>query len=397
MAKIKSNLPKKKHMILKVLGIILAVIVVIVTCVYCFVLQYPEIKNAPKVDRWYRVSSDMMKSSDGSEYHAFFKKGTENKVMVYFAGGGVSINEQTAKNDTYNTKLLSPDILANTTMNMGGIASDIEGSPYKNWTIILFPYATGDFHCGAGEFKYIDKDGKEKILYHNGYNNFTATMDKVMEYAEIDNSDTVVVTGYSAGGFGASLLADDVFSNYFPTAKSKTVLVDASLLLFEQWNNVAKNVWQAPEHIASRLTSENITLDNLTALHNKWGNDVTILFDSSTRDGDLAKVQRYLKDGVMNEDTGEMPLEEKDADEYFRILTETVPKFKEQAGAYLFIWDGLPWYDDPRDFTMHTIIAVPYSFAELSGTGSSVSEWLMDAVNGNPKDYGLELVNSKTE
>ncbi len=397
MAKVKNGLARKKHRILKILGIMLAVIIVIAACVYFFVLQYPQIKSDPKTDKWYRVSADTMKSSDGSEYHAFFKKGSENKVMVYFAGGGVSVNEQTARNDTYNTKLLTLDFLANTTMNMGGLASVTEGNPFKDWTVIMFPYATGDFHCGTGEFKYTDKDGKEKILYHNGYINFISAMDKVMECAGIDNPDAVVVTGYSAGGFGASLLADDVFSNYFPSAKSKTVLVDASLLLFDQWHDVAESVWQAPKHIASRLTSDNITLDSLTALHNKWGDDVTILFDSSTRDGDLAKVQRYLTYGVLDEETGEMPLEEKDADEYLRILTETVPKFKEQAGAYLFVWDGLPWYDDPRDFTMHTIIAVPYSFVELSGTGSSISGWLMDAVNGNPKDYGLELVNSKIE
>lgn len=336
-----------------------------------------------------------MKSSDGSGYHALFKKGSENKVMIYFAGGGVSVNEQTARNDTYNTKMLAPDILVNTTMNLGGLASVAEGNPFKDWTMILFPYATGDFHCGAGEFNYVDKDGKEKVLYHNGYINFTSAMDKVMERAGIDNSDAVVVTGYSAGGWAASLLADDVFSNYFPDAQSKTVLVDSSLALYDEWKSTAQNVWQAPKHITDRFVSDNNMLDSLTALHNKWGEDVIILFDSSTRDGDLAKVQRYFTDGVIDEQTGEMPVDEKDADVYQQILKETIPKFKEQAGAYLFIWDGFPWYDDPRNLTMHTIIATPYVFAELNDTESSIAEWLVDAVNGDPKDYGLDLVNKE--
>lgn len=45
-----------------------------------------------------------MKDSEGNDYHALFKKGAENKVLIYFAGGGVSINKETARDDTYNTK-----------------------------------------------------------------------------------------------------------------------------------------------------------------------------------------------------------------------------------------------------------------------------------------------------
>lgn len=35
------------------------------------------------------------------------------------------------------------------------------------------------------ENHYTDTDGKEKILYHNGYVNYTETMKKVMEQAGI--------------------------------------------------------------------------------------------------------------------------------------------------------------------------------------------------------------------
>ena len=42
--------------VLKVIGIILLIILVIVFIIYKFILQYPEIKNNPKVGKWYRVS-----------------------------------------------------------------------------------------------------------------------------------------------------------------------------------------------------------------------------------------------------------------------------------------------------------------------------------------------------
>lgn len=374
--------------VLIILSIILAVILVVLLGVYLFVLQYPELKDDPKVGKWYRITTDEMKSSDGSNYHALFKKGSENKVIVYFAGGGVSVNEEMAREETYNTKQIFIDYVANFTMNMGGIATATDDNPFKDWTVIAFPYATGDFHAGTGEFKYTDKNGNKKTLYHNGYINFTGAMKKVMKHADIDNPDAVLVTGYSAGGWGASLLADDVLSDYFPNAKSRTVLVDSSLLLNDDWHRIAADVWKSPKHISDRLVSNNITLDSLTALHEQWGDEVNILFDSSTRDGDLAKVQNYF-------DTGIMETDEERADIYQQILKETIPKFKEDAGAYLFIWDGLPWYDDPRNLTMHTIIATPYFHAKFENVNMSISEWTMNAVNGKLEYYGLDLVDKK--
>ena len=76
--------------VLKVMGIVLAALVVIALCVYFLALRYPELKADPKVGKWYWVSDSSMKDSEGHGYHALFKKGSENKVMVYFAGGGAS-------------------------------------------------------------------------------------------------------------------------------------------------------------------------------------------------------------------------------------------------------------------------------------------------------------------
>lgn len=372
---------------LKIIGIILLILITIALLVYFLVLRYPNLNANPTEGKWYRVTSNEMKDSEGNGYHALFKKGSDNKVLIYFAGGGVSINEETARDDTYNTKMVWPDMLANVTMNMGGLASDVENSPFENWSIILFPYATGDFHSGTGKFKYTDKDGKEKILYHNGYVNYTEAMKKITEIAGINNPDTVVVTGYSAGGFGAALLSDDIFTNYFPNAESKNVLVDSSLLLYDDWHTVATDVWKTPKEISDKLTGNNLTLDCLTALHKKYGDEIHILFDSSTRDGDLAKVQNYL-------DTGIMDVSEKEADIYQQILKDTIPQFKE-IGASLFIWDGIAWYDDPRNMTAHTIIATPTVWLPFEEQNQSIAGWLTDAIKGELKDYGLDLVNKQ--
>lgn len=375
--------------ILKVLGILLIVAIVIAGCVFFFVLQYPEIKDNPKIGKWYRVSDPVMKTSEGKSYHALFKKGAENKVMIYFAGGGVSINEETARDDTYNTKEVFPDYLANITMNMGGLASDVEGSSFKDWTMILFPYATGDFHAGTGEFHYTDKDGKDKILYHNGYTNYTAAMQEIMEKAGIENADTVLVTGYSAGGWGAALLADDVYTNYFPDAENKNVLIDSSMALYDNWYNTAVNVWKVPESISHLIKTDNITLDCLKAMHEKYGEGIHLLYDSSTRDGDLAKIQNYFQNGIMEVD-------ESVADDYQKTLKEAIPEFMD-AGVSLFIFDGLSYYDDPRNMTSHTIISTPYVWVPFEEQKQSIAGWLEDAIDGKMVNYGLDLVEKQYE
>ncbi|MDO5564977.1 MAG: esterase, partial [Eubacteriales bacterium] len=64
-------------------------------------------------------------------------------------------------------------------------------------------------------------------------------------------------------------------------------------------------------------------------------------------------------------------------------------------GVSLFIWDGLPWYDDPRNMTAHTIIATPTVWIPFEEQNQSIAGWLEDAVKGNLKDYGVDIVNKE--
>ena len=45
--------------------------------------------------------------------------------------------------------------------------------------------------------------------------------------------------------------------------------------------------------------------------------------------------------------------------------------------------------------TSHTIIATPVVWLPFEEQGQSVAGWLQDAIGGNLKDYGLELVNKE--
>ena len=303
--------PKSKlKKVLIIIGIIILVIAIgiFILLKLTILKTFPNLKGEPETGKWYEVEVDGAKSSDGSEWHGIFRKGTENKVVVYFFGGGVSITPETSEggNKFYATNMTAQDFVAqggigstaedNPATNMtaqdfvaqGGIGSTAEDIPFKDWSFIVIPYATGDFHAGTGIY-----EGK-KTVYHTGYSNYSAYVEQVKQY--IGEPDTLLVTGFSAGGFATSLLADDVIDR-FPSAENVTVCVDSSLLLYDGWHETAVELWKAPTEISDRLTTNNLVLDSLTALHEKRGDTVKILFDCSYRDDTLMQYQSYIDSG----------------------------------------------------------------------------------------------------
>ena len=202
---------KPKSRLKKVLIIIGIIILVIAIGIFIllkltFLKTFPKLKGEPEIGKWYDVVVNDAKSSDGSEWHGIFRKGTENKVIVYFFGGGVSITPETSEGgkEFYATNMTAQDFVA-----QGGIGSTAEDNPFRDWSFIVIPYATGDFHTGTGTY-----EGK-KAVYHTGYSNYSAYVEQVKQY--IGEPDTLLVTGFSAGGFATSLLADDVIDR-FPSA-----------------------------------------------------------------------------------------------------------------------------------------------------------------------------------
>ena len=372
---------KKFMMILGIIILVLGVIVFIILKNTIFI-SHPELKGNPEINKWYRITPKDSKSSDGSEWHGIFKLGNDkNKVIVYFFGGGVSITPKTSEGgkEFYATNMMAQDFVA-----LGGIGSDAEENPFKDWTKIVVPYASGDFHTGTGEYHYKDSNGKEKIINHNGYNNYTLLMNAVKKYVDYENVDTLLVTGFSAGGFATSLLSDDVI-NYFPNANNITVAVDSSLLLYDDWHKSATELWKSPQEISDRLTGNNIVLDSLVALHNKRGDTVKILFDCSVRDDTLQQYQAYIDDGKMGKS-------KKYGDKFQNDLKQMVNDLQTNIdGVGIYIWEYAT--DAETKNTQHTIISS--NFLDKLEDNKSIADWMIDSVNGNVKSYGLELLDKK--
>ena len=367
------GMKKKKHRIRNTILILMAIcaagagLLLKIT----FLKTFPKLKGEPETGKWYEVPVKGAHSSDGSEWHGIFRKGTENKVVVYLFGGGVSITPETSEGGKkfYATTMLAQDFVA-----QGGIGSQADENPFKDWSFLVVPYATGDFHAGTGIYE------GTKTVYHTGYDNYSAFVEQMKPY--IGEPDTLLVTGFSAGGFATSLLADDVISR-FPSAENITVCVDSSLLLYDGWHESAASLWKTPEEISDRLTTDNIVLDSLTALYQKRGSSVKILFDCSYRDNTLQQYQSYINTGKMDQTKQLGDQFQKDLADMVKGLKASIP----DVGIYIWKYD-----EDPETHnTQHTIISA--NVFEPLEDNISVGEWIHEAVNGEVKDHGLSLLD----
>lgn len=339
-------------------------------------LKVEELPENHKTGVWYKFTPNGAIDSIGEPWHGLIRFGTENKIVINFYGGGVSINEDTAKEgEDFYFHTITSDFAQRM-----GISASSKNNPLNDWTFINVPYCTGDWHIGTNDFAYTDKDGNSQILHHHGYTNFKLMMEMILPY--IGNPEAVLVTGWSGGGFGASFLAEEIFKDYFPQVQNKTVLADAAFLLKDDWKNIADSVWGTPEHIANRFIGDNLVLDSLHSLSENV-TDAKILFLCSIRDEALTKYQNYLNTGAFeaNKAAGK---------EFEKNLKDMVDELLALPNTSAFIWSDK---DNDTDLTAHTVTMIQFVDAKYGGI--RVFDWLMDAVNGKLTNYGLDLVNKQ--
>lgn len=266
-----------------------------------------------------------------------------------------------------------------------GILEDCERNPFRDWSKLVLPYNTGDFHAGCGDFPYTALDGSRRMLHHHGYRNYRKVMETVTGL--VPAPENLLICGCSGGGFGAALLADDLMGIY-PDCRNVVTLVDSGFLLLENWDSVAKDVWQAPKEIAGRIHSDNITLDALTALHEKRGERVKILFSCSVRDAALARMQNYIDHGAFSFSKETGVVAQKNLLQMCDELRRRIP------AVGLFLFDTPDKQHTKEALTIHCIIGDKTAY-EYPVEGTTASQWVWQAVQGDIRQIGLNLLQER--
>ncbi|MEM7154155.1 MAG: pectin acetylesterase-family hydrolase [Myxococcota bacterium] len=176
--------------------------------------------------QWQWVDVEGTECIDGTPTGVGVRRGTGDGLVIYFEGGGGCFDAAScalfyatfANFDENAFNLLVPTLLS------GGIFDDEDtDNPVADWSMVYVPYCTGDVHAG-------DKDlggvpgflGSHQFV---GYRNFGLDLERIG--STFPEPSHVLVTGISAGGYGAALNYDRIADAYAYSDAPITLLDDS--------------------------------------------------------------------------------------------------------------------------------------------------------------------------
>jgi hypothetical protein len=137
---------------------------------------------------------------DGSPYAYFVKRGTVNKVLYYFQGGGACWEQLTCSVPTCDPSVTPGDNPANSHSGFADISNP--ANPFRDWNIVFVSYCSCDIHYGDTAQDYANVNPASPLhVEHRGFENAKVVEKFAREH--FLNPDVVFVTGSSAGAYGA--------------------------------------------------------------------------------------------------------------------------------------------------------------------------------------------------
>jgi hypothetical protein len=130
---------------------------------------------------------------NGTPYQFFAKRGSTNKLLVYYQGGGACWDSLTCSVPVCDNSVTPGD-------NPNGASSGFANlndtrNPFRDWNIVFVSYCSCDVHFGDAAQDY------PPHVEHRGYQNSRIVEKWAREH--FVNPDQVFVTGSSAGAYGA--------------------------------------------------------------------------------------------------------------------------------------------------------------------------------------------------
>ena len=132
---------------------------------------------------------------NGSPYHYFVKRGTVNKLLVYYQGGGACWEQLTCSIPVCDDSVNPAG--GDNPNNQSGVFADRNNpaNPFRDWNIVFVSYCSCDIHFGDAAQDY------PLHVEHRGYQNSRVVEKFAREH--FVNPEVVFVTGSSAGAYGA--------------------------------------------------------------------------------------------------------------------------------------------------------------------------------------------------
>ncbi len=145
-----------------------------------------------------------------TDFSFFYRDGNPKKLVIAFDGGGACWDPLTclgsvlAGNPVYDPVIDETPAALDAT---GGLADAANPeNPVADYFLVLIPYCTGDLHTGSRDSEYVLPGFGAYTIHHRGYDNVVAVLEWLLDYyTDVVGHPPhdVFVTGASAGGYGA--------------------------------------------------------------------------------------------------------------------------------------------------------------------------------------------------
>ena len=282
---------------------------------------------------------------DGSPYHFFAKRGTVNKLLVYYQGGGACWDQLTCSVPTCDTSVNPSSPSDNPGLAPVGFFDLHDArNPFRDWNIVFVAYCSCDIHFGDAAQDY------PLHVEHRGYENSRIAEKWAREH--FVNPDQVFVTGSSAGAYGAWFNAP-LHESVWPAARFQVLADAGNGVITDEFLQNEFGHWDFQKNIPSDIPGVLESLNNGTGIVG-YTEAVTAHFPD-TRWSHYATAY----DGGSGGQTGF----------YNLMLTNSL------LGAINW-WEGSCAFDAKMREQVHeTAAAVPSNYRYYIGTGSRHTMW----------------------
>jgi hypothetical protein len=299
---------------------------------------------------------------NGSSYHFFARRGTVNKLVMYYQGGGACWEKLTCSFPACDTDV-DPDGGDNPNRAANGFADRTNpANPFRDWHSVFVSYCGCDIHFGDSAQEYASGPDDDQPLHveHRGFHNAKVAEKWAREHFLAP--DEVFVTGSSAGAYGAWFHAP---------------------LLHDVWP-------RARFHVLADAGNGVITQGFLEDYFPNWNFEANL-------PADLPEVQRVFDEGTGIPGYTEVVANEFPDTNWAHYTTAYDGGSGGQSGFYnlmlndndpiqaLSWWNGsCPFNQVMRQQVSDTFDAVPDNYRYYIGTGARHTIW------GSNKVYGIE-------
>jgi hypothetical protein len=162
--------------------------------------------------RWERVEpGGATRTARGEPYAFWVRRGDPKRLLLYFQEGGGCFNYETCQEGSswFDDSVDSGDDPS----GQGGILDRLNvRNPFRDYTAVYVPSATGDLHWGDARVTYRGPAGAKVTVQQRGFVNAMAAVQWAFD--NVPAPETVLVTGCSAGSVGSAALAPYVIRHY---------------------------------------------------------------------------------------------------------------------------------------------------------------------------------------